>query len=299
MQSRQLVVVVRVLAASIAGATLYGCTSVNPAPNKDVAKADPPSYLSQQGALCEGIDVSQFPAPPESNDNPRWISNFESSNANFRGIVDERVKVVDALDETDELGDENAHGTDSKFGLHLQATIDGPEGEIPAMDPDLYWGVNWQSESASDKRYPDRVFKDWSQYDGMVMWVRRGNPAAKARFMVQYPTPWSSPTESGGDNSCLNTKLPVGVDAGTGINGKCYAHMTFHGTAFDCWRPVKIVFRGPEANLAPAFSPGPKGFDQSYVYGTEIAFSSSSPGNFETFFPVDMWIDDVYLYTNP
>jgi hypothetical protein len=316
MKTPQLAAFLSLLAAATGAAVLLGCTSVNPVKshNGQAGSSAVESPYEQIGGLCHGVQPEKLPPVAQ------WIDDFESSGDRHRlrdnidwwcatdqtwrkDGEDYQVQVTTGGPNSAELSDaSDSYNKDkSKTALHMVAKITDDEKNPRQIDGD-HWGVNWQYEvPGGDGTVKNRwtTAFDFSEYDGMIMWVRRGDTSASSSFTVQFPTPWSMPAtaDKGGDGTCLDEKAEKGADAGTGVNGKCYAHMTYSGTAIDCWRPVRIVFKaGPDFNLAPAFNPGPDGFDAAQAYGLEIAFASSTEGNYSKYWPIDLWVDDMYLY---
>jgi len=241
-------------------------------------------------SLCDGVDLS---AVPEVG---KWIDNFEDDGTKLDGKIswfgaDDGTGNVDFSGGAESLETWGSYDEKSQYGYRMKAALNSTE----TLDSE-HWGINWQYETeGGDPKNPvtgERASFDFSEYDGIVVWARLGDTeGAQKKVQIEFPTPYSLPTATGGDGSCSDPNDPTVTTVGE--NGKCYAHKTYNATiSGTCWAPLKMDFN----TLTVAFSPGPKSFDKAHVFGIEIAFSSSSAGNAKQYFPADIVFDDMYLY---
>jgi hypothetical protein len=118
----------------------------------------------------------------------------------------------------------------------------------------------------------------------MVIWARLAGVPGKGNMVIAFPTSETTIGSLGGDGSC---------ETDAGMAASCYAHFQTAGKVTKtCWSPINIPFsvlKTPYGNTPPA------GFDKAHVFGIDLEFSAWATA-IKANWPVDVIIDDVYLY---
>jgi hypothetical protein len=166
-----------------------------------------------------------------------------------------------------------AHDQASKKGLHLRAYV----AREPAVGKNS-WGATWQYEIGATP--VSRGVLHFAVYQGLVLWARLPGGPGKGNLTVAFPTPQTVEAARGGDGTCE----PKGTcEAGY------QAPVTVTQT---CWTPFVVPFATIQV---AAGAPPAGGFDKDHVFGVELNVSAWQTA-LQANWPVDVLVDDVYLY---
>lgn len=167
------------------------------------------------------------------------------------------------------------HDESTQNGLRLHAYMGclAPEGSNN-------WGAQWQFQTEPKKT--GRAVLDLSSYAGIVIWARLAGAPGKGNMTAAFMTPQTTPGDAGGDGTCGTAASPA----------LCFGYYNAAAKVSQpCWAPIVVDF----SDLKP-LGPAPvSGFDQAHVLGLQLAVSAWDTAA-KANFPVDILIDDIYLY---
>jgi hypothetical protein len=251
------------------------------------------------------VDASPPPVWPDAQPNSacsiasnvplpvRWVDDFEGLSNYMSDLawseLDDGAEVITSGQGTpiptllDAVG---SYDGKSKYGMHFQGYMPAPGTETTYgagfnLTTDYVWGAPGT-----------RLSVDWSAYKGVVFWARLAAPSG-VKGNVTFTIP-DIDTDPGGGRCSDNAVAGGGVST-------CYANFAKDlRITRVCWMPFDIPF----AKLTQPWGvPAPNGFDAAHVYGVGLgvsanAFSSTTwkVDYAKSNWPIDFYIDDMYLY---